>query len=238
MNEAPDFNPDRITTIFYDYDGTLADTAQTKHAAWLSAAEWLWPNYPEWCTYFATLPRVLSGVPREGILYRACYAAPPTVDGYPAFNADNVETLANHIAGFMVGSEPRIMPGARTHLAHNHNRRGRFVVSGAPHEEVVNGIHQLGLTGEFITVQGNADPDIAKTDKLLELMGVFGLDPQECLYIGDTLADMISAKHAGMFGLLFGATTHSSDPEVKHRVSEADYLPAATWKDVHLLLED
>lgn len=216
--------------IVYDYDGTLADTSEVKADAWLHASLAVWPEYPAWSAYFQTLPQVFAGVSREAILYRACAAAPPVRSGYEAFQVSVVDDLLRRIKDHIVESLPRATRGLAAHLerVHGLNDMQRFVVSGAPQDEVQAGIASLGYDDYFEAVWGNEDPNLTKSVRLAQLIEQYELTSSRVLYIGDTSQDMLSAHAAGMVGMLFG-TTHLGLPALTRLTFNEDYYHASDW---------
>lgn len=216
--------------IVYDYDGTLTDTADVKADAWLHAAVATWPEYPVWSAYFQTLPQVFAGVSREAILYRACAAAPPIRTGYGAFQVPVVDELLRLIKNYITESMPTSMRGVESHLERDLglNDMLRFIVSGAPQDEVQAGISALGFDDYFEAVWGNEDPNLTKFDRLVQLIEQHKLTPSRVLYIGDTSQDMLAARDAGMVGMLLG-TTHLGKPELERLTFNEDYYHAANW---------
>ena len=81
------------------------------------------------------------------------------------------------------------------------------VCSNKPHPATVKVIHNM-FPGLFDMVLGQSDGIARKPapDGALKIAEDFQLEPEECMYIGDTKTDMQTGKAAGMFtvGVLWG----------------------------------
>ena len=82
------------------------------------------------------------------------------------------------------------------------------VFSNKPHEEAIRTIDGIGLSGKFDIILGLKEGFKKKPapDGALLIAKEFGVEPSECLYLGDTNTDMKTGKSAGMFtiGVLWG----------------------------------
>ncbi len=82
------------------------------------------------------------------------------------------------------------------------------VLSNKPHERTLDVIHKLFGENVFDVVWGQKDSVPKKPDPTSALMTAqqLGVDPKECLYIGDTDVDMQTGTGAGMLtvGVLWG----------------------------------
>ena len=81
------------------------------------------------------------------------------------------------------------------------------VCSNKPHEAAVKVIHKL-FGDELDLVIGQSDRIRRKPapDAPLKAAEIFGVLPEECMYVGDTKTDMETGKAAGMYtiGALWG----------------------------------
>jgi len=82
------------------------------------------------------------------------------------------------------------------------------VLSNKPHEQTVQVVEELYGRGTFDCIQGNT-PEINRKpspDGAFIVAKKLGVEPDECLYIGDTATDMQTGNGAGMFtvGALWG----------------------------------
>lgn len=85
------------------------------------------------------------------------------------------------------------------------------VLSNKPHVQTKKVIKNLFGDEIFDWVQGQQDGIEKKPDPsgALHIAGVFGVSPENCMYIGDTNVDMQTGNRAGMFtvGVLWGFRT-------------------------------
>lgn len=81
------------------------------------------------------------------------------------------------------------------------------VCSNKPHPATVK-VMETMFPGLFEMVLGQSDAVARKPapDGALKIAETFGVKPEECMYIGDTMTDMLTGKAAGMFtvGVLWG----------------------------------
>ena len=59
-------------------------------------------------------------------------------------------------------------------------------------------LETLGLEGMFDAVLTGSEHGVRKARQLRELMGRYGLKPEECFYVGDTVADARASREAGV----------------------------------------
>ena len=82
------------------------------------------------------------------------------------------------------------------------------VLSNKPHDQAVDVVETLFGKGYFDAIQGQTESVPRKPSPVgaLRLAGKFGVDEEECLYIGDTATDMQTGTAAGMttVGVLWG----------------------------------
>jgi len=82
------------------------------------------------------------------------------------------------------------------------------VLSNKPHPQTVEVVEKLYGKGLFDHIQGNV-PEIARkpsSDGAFYVAGILGVEPSECMYVGDTATDMMTGNGAGMYtvGALWG----------------------------------
>ena len=80
-----------------------------------------------------------------------------------------------------------------------------FVISGTPHEEINLIVRRKNLMSYFQEVHGSP---ASKTEIARDIINRFSLHPQDCLFIGDALADYMAATNTGMAFL--GITSYDS----------------------------
>ncbi len=108
------------------------------------------------------------------------------------------------------------------------------VFSNKPHEEAIRTIDGIGLSGKFDKILGLKEGFNKKPapDGALLIAKEFGVEPSECLYLGDTNTDMKTGKSAGMFtiGVLWGfrdrkeLEENHADAIISHPSEALNYL--------------
>ncbi len=82
------------------------------------------------------------------------------------------------------------------------------VVSNKPNGAVCDVVENLFAEGTFDSYMGISDGVLTKPnpDSVLKTAAGFGVEPIECVYVGDTNVDMKTGKNAGMYtvGVLWG----------------------------------
>ena len=185
--------------VIFDLDGTLADTLESMaYIANLVMEKFgLTPMPVENFKYYCG-----EGA---GMLMRRCLkdAGDPKLahleEGeriYREMFAENPMYKVNHYPG---------MPETIRELKRRGLKLG--VCSNKPHPAAVKVIAQM-FGDDFDAVMGQSDaiPRKPAPDGALKLAQEFHVQPQECMYVGDTATDMQTGKAAGMFtvGALWG----------------------------------
>ena len=188
-----------IKACIFDLDGTLADTLESMaYIANLVMEKFgLTPMPVENFKYYCG-----EGA---GMLMRRCLkdAGDPKLahleEGeriYREMFAENPMYKVNHYPG---------MPETIRELKRRGLKLG--VCSNKPHPAAVKVIAQM-FGDDFDAVMGQSDaiPRKPAPDGALKLAQEFHVQPQECMYVGDTATDMQTGKAAGMFtvGALWG----------------------------------
>jgi phosphoglycolate phosphatase-like HAD superfamily hydrolase len=83
------------------------------------------------------------------------------------------------------------IPGSTAFLRTYHDKARIFVVSGTPEEELRRITARRGLDEYFDTVYGSPR---AKDVIVNEVLGGFGTDPSDCLFVGDAMTDYRAAE--------------------------------------------
>lgn len=183
----------------YDYDGTLADTSRQKDQAFYDAgAHYLGSAGGE---ALLEVHRMAGSMSREEQIrtFLSAHTAQPVSE-------ELVWGIYKRIADQMSGGVPDLIPGVYKHLMATEQIATKFVVSGAPSNEVVAGIAKAGLSHFFHAVEGDANP---KERRLRELREWIGRPEWEIPYFGDTYDDMVQAELAGYLPVLIRG--HRSD---------------------------
>jgi phosphoglycolate phosphatase len=91
----------------------------------------------------------------------------------------------------------RVYPGVAEGLAKLGGRKSTATTKGTPFTRVI--LEQFGLLPYFDHVQGtDGFPAKPKPDVILKSLEVFGARPEDCLFVGDSAADMEAGRRAGV----------------------------------------
>jgi pyrophosphatase PpaX len=196
----------RFRAMFFDLDGTLADTLSLIYRAFNDA---LTPVTGQ--TYAGPEIRSWFGPPDTQIIRKLLAEA--HVDG--AIER-YMESYRRHHADLV-----RVFPGIDRLLTDCHEAGARIaVITGKSRETAVVTLDALGLSKDCDLLYGGDDVERQKPDPMaLELaLKEFSVDRDEAVMIGDAAADVLAGKAAGVstIGVLWGNPDHSqllqSDP--------------------------
>ena len=169
-----------ISTYFFDIDGTLLDSAPDISAAVCEVC----PGVPE--------PTVRRYIGRS--------LAEMFADFYPGITKTEIE----HLSGMYTERyrarahrDTRVFPGVAPMLAALPGRKSTATTKRTATAAAV--LELFGLRTYFDHIQGS-DNGRYKPDPaiLLEAIEVLGVNPQECLMVGDSPADIEAGRRAGM----------------------------------------
>lgn len=184
--------------IVFDLDGTLLDTLyDLAHACNTVLRECGYPHHPvEDYRYFVgdglrvLMERITPAGTSQAELDRCCelftsyYSRCWDANSRPYADIDNMLTQ---------------LRGRGVRLA---------VLSNKPHQFTGMCVDRFFSEHRFAVVLGQREGIGRKPDPAgaLEIAGILGVRPDECLYVGDTATDMQTGKSAGMFtiGVLWG----------------------------------
>lgn len=216
----------RLSTVLFDFDGTLADTApDLGHALNLLLEESGRPALP----LEALRPHASHG--SIGLI-RFGFGLRPEDKGFEALRGRYLELYEQHLA-----VATRLFPGAGESLAALESRGLRWgIVTNKPGWLTAPLVRMLGLSVRAAcVVSGDTTPRRKPDpDPLLHACEVIGCRPAECLYIGDAERDIIAGRRAGMTTLVarFGYIDHDERPEEWGADGVIDALPELLdWLD-------
>jgi len=119
---------------------------------------------------------------------------------FPTFDAARIEALVEQYRGNYRGRGhklTKVFPGAREGLAALGGRKGTATTKGTPTTRLV--LEQFGLLGYFDHVQGtDGFPSKPAPDVIFTALAALGAKPEECLFVGDSCADMEAGRRAGV----------------------------------------
>lgn len=181
--------------IFFDFDGTIVDTAEAK----LTSFKKVFNKYAS--QYRRRINDYIDGtqgVPRS-IRFEHIYK------NILGLELDERETqrLSNELDAFIEASlgQPRILGDIDNFLSSYSSRVKFYVVSAAPRPEIMAILNQLKLENYFTKVFGS---EASKVDAMTAIM--FENPSETQLYmIGDTMNDLIAADEVNVPFIAFGS---------------------------------
>jgi phosphoglycolate phosphatase-like HAD superfamily hydrolase len=183
----------RIRALCFDVDGTLSDTDDQfvqKLTRWLTPFRFLFPNKDprpfarKFVMATETPGNFLYGIPdRLGI-------------------DDEIAALGDFIYRLGLGKDPKpflLIPGVKEALTKLQPHYQMSVVSARGGRSTQVFLDQFELMPFFVSVATAQTCKHTKPypDPILWAAEQMGIDPQECLMIGDTTVDILAARAAG-----------------------------------------
>ncbi len=189
-----------IKLCIFDLDGTVLDTVGTIAYYANGALEKHGIEPIEKKQYNFLAGKGVSNLVRGMLEYRGCYSealfARVFADYNEAYNKDVTKGTA-------------VFEGLREILDALKSRGIRLaIVSNKPDFAAQTVVNKLYGEGYFDFVTGQKSGGVLKPDptEVLNVMRVFGVGREACVYVGDTGVDMQTGRNAGLFtvGVLWG----------------------------------
>jgi phosphoglycolate phosphatase len=117
--------------------------------------------------------------------------------GFPPEEVDQMIVEYRTVYAARQHAETVVYPGVADALARLRGRKSTATTKGTPMTRVV--LEQFGLIRHFDHVQGtDGFPAKPEPDVLLKSLAALGARPEDCLFVGDSSADMESGRRAGI----------------------------------------
>lgn len=220
----------KLTTVLFDLDGTLLDTAPDLAFALNQVAQ----QEGRDPLPLQTIRPVASNGSR-GLLGLMFQIDEHHVD-YPRLREEFINTYHEHLC---VGT--KVFSGMETVLQQLENQGIRWgVVTNKPAFLARRLLEKMNLAERCACIVGGDTTSKQKPDPepLLYACELINSQPKECVYIGDAERDVVAAKKAGMRAIaaLYGYLDHNTNPEYW----QADYYidhprDILTWLDKQIL---
>jgi phosphoglycolate phosphatase-like HAD superfamily hydrolase len=183
---------DRYSVLFWDFDGVIKESVDTKTRAYLALFE---PFGAELAQRVREHHEHNGGLSRlEKIpLYLSWAGVQPTAQHV----RDYCDSFAAAVRQRVIGCA--WVPGAREYLRDNNTRQRFVLISATPEEEMKYIIEALGMTSWFHEVHGAPRPKAAAVRSVLQR---WACAAENALLIGDSTADYEAACSAGVQFLL------------------------------------
>ena len=119
---------------------------------------------------------------------------------FPTYSREQIDALILEYRGLYLGRghrSTRVYPGVPEALAKLGGRKSTATTKGTPTSRAV--LEQFGLIQYFDEVQGtDGIPHKPAPDVILKALEGLGARPEECLFVGDSSADMEAGRRAGV----------------------------------------
>jgi HAD superfamily hydrolase (TIGR01509 family) len=170
----------------FDVDGTLLDSA---------------------ADIVGAIQQAIAGTGRPAAVdfeflkgYVGHHLAAPFGDIFPDYGSSQIDELIRQYRTFYLArghKMTRVYPGVPEALAALGGRKSTATTKGTPTTRAV--LEQFGLIRYFDHVQGtDGFPYKPAPDVILTAMAALGARPEDCLMVGDSVADMEAGKRAGV----------------------------------------
>ena len=191
---APEAGRPRHATVLFDLDGTLADTIPLIVASYQHAFRSVLAEEVD-----EARARAWIGRPLLGALLEENPDHGHELDRvYREWNLANTARLIRRYPGILELLDDLDAAGVRTAVATSKRR-----------ETARLALHSVGIDQRLDVVAALEDTDRHKPtpDPLLHAAAVLGVDPGDCVYVGDATVDVLAAQAAGMasVGVTWGA---------------------------------
>jgi len=175
----------RFPVYLFDIDGTLLDSARDICGAVQDVI-------------------VANGSHQREFIYLRSFVGLHLIDlfrdVFPAFDAAQIDALIKQYRTNYLGRchrETKLFPGAKEALAALGGRKSTATTKGTPTTRAV--LTQFGLIEYFDHVQGtDGIPYKPAPDVLQAAMAALDARPEDCLMVGDSVADMAAGRAAGV----------------------------------------
>lgn len=212
--------PSTLKAIIFDFDGVILESVDIKTEAFRR----LFKDYPDHVERIVQLHRENTGLSRYEkfrIIYRDYLRKPLTEQDIVRLDRAFSELVIAEVMSC------RFVPGAQEFLAYAACHWPLFIVSGTPHDELCKIVQVRGLARYFRQVHGSPR---SKEVLLREILGAYGWEAKDIVFVGDSGADAQAARTVGIRfvgRVREGATTPFPDT-VRWIVSDMKEL-AARW---------
>jgi HAD superfamily hydrolase (TIGR01509 family) len=176
----------RFPVYLFDIDGTLLDSAQDICGA------------VEYVLSFNPPTRDVSFEYLKGFI--GLHLINLFTDVYPNYSTEQIDGLIQQYRANYLSrghTQTTMYPGVAEALAALGGRKGTATTKGSPTTRAI--LEQFGLIRYFDHVQGtDGFPCKPAPDVVLAALGALGARAEDCLFVGDSPADMEAGRRAGV----------------------------------------
>lgn len=193
-------NNSKINTIIFDFDGTIIDTNLL---------------IEEGLNYFSQKYRGKMITKDE-----LSEMTGKTLEDQMAFiHFDKAENMTEQFKIWYIhnhNAKTKAFPGVIELINHLKLLGYRLaIVSNNSLPTIDHGLRHLGLNDQFEIIISRNDVNVVKPspEGLIRVMDYFNCNPEQCMYIGDTIGDILAAKAANMYSVMVG-WTHLTEAQI------------------------
>ncbi|HEY9080504.1 HAD family hydrolase [Magnetovibrio sp.] len=201
-----------VQALFLDFDGVLVESVEIKSKAFKA----IYADQPaDVLAHIMAYHGAHDGISRV-VKLRHCH------EHFlgKRLNQDELDALTLRYAQLVedaVVDAPWVL-GALELLQSHHKICKLFVVSGTPDDEIKRIAQRRAMMGWLTSVHGSPT---SKTDIVRALAATHGLNPNDCVFIGDAMADWTAAHETGIAFIGRVATNRPSPfPQGTHTVPD------------------
>jgi phosphoglycolate phosphatase-like HAD superfamily hydrolase len=201
-----------LKLLIFDFDGVIVDSNAIKDEGFRRA----FSKFPEWFDALWAYHKANPAVPRSAKFTRLATEFLKLPDPAPFIQAE-VDEYTRYTRGRII--ECPWIRGAQRLLEELYRSVPLYLVSATPHDELERIVAARGLSPYFRKIYGN--PQV-KAETLRQILVDENVQPGECLFVGDSLSDLRSARQAGVpFAGIVGESTFQGEECPLYRDLEA-----------------
>ena len=181
--------PDKLHTIFFDFDGVLADSTTIKTDAFRELFKAYGPSAVDAIVEYHLLHGGISRVDKIRYCYEEILKIP--------LSAAEQQNLAEQFSGIVLDKviSSDWIGGAREFLEKAYKAVRIIVISGTPDEELKLVLSKRHMDHYFTDIVGSP---VKKPEHISNFLIKYDLKPQNCLFVGDALTDYNAAIGADL----------------------------------------
>ena len=196
----------RYKHIIFDFDGTLSD------------------SYPTFVKAMKLIMQKYGIEKDESDIYYLLkkYSTSYVFNEFFADRKAEIKREFDTLADELLRTEATPIEGTEEILRYILDKGGKNYVYSHSGDVVIENLRRWGLDDLFVDFQlGERDfPRKPAPDALLNLMQKHGLDPAECVMVGDRDIDVLAGRNAGMAGILMDLESYYTDLDVEYRIEK------------------
>ncbi len=181
--------PDNLHTIFFDFDGVLADSTKIKTDAFRELFKPYGSSTVNAIVEYHLLHGGISRVDKIHYSFKEILKQP--------LSGRELQNLAEQFSSIVLDKVIKSdwIGGAKEFLEEVHKKVRLIVISGTPDDELKLVLHKRQMDHYFTDIVGSPVKKPQHIDIFLEK---YNLTPKNCMFVGDALTDYNAATHAGL----------------------------------------